>query len=127
MNDLYTVAQIRAIEAAAAASLPPGALMQRAGQAAANVALAMLAGLPKNRRSVLLLAGPGNNGGDALEAAANLAHTNAGVEVSVLHLPAGGAVSPETADALAWWGRTAPPSMRCVRSPSSPTSPACTP
>ena len=101
MNDLYTVAQIRAIEAAAAASLPPGALMQRAGQAAANVALAMLAGLPKNRRSVLLLAGPGNNGGDALEAAANLAHTNAGVEVSVLHLPAGGAVSPETADALA--------------------------
>src|SRR5450830_1553974 len=88
MNDLYTVTQIRAIEAAAAASLPP-------------VALAMLAGLPKNRRSVLLLAGPGNNGGDALEAAANLAHTNAGVEVSVLHLPAGGAVSPETADALA--------------------------
>ncbi|MFL6711080.1 MAG: NAD(P)H-hydrate dehydratase [Massilia sp.] len=101
MNDLYTVAQIRAIEAAAAATLPPGALMQRAGQAAANVALALIAGLPKNLRSVLLLAGPGNNGGDALEAAANLAHTNAGVEVSILHLPGSQTVSAETADALA--------------------------
>ncbi|MDB5952037.1 MAG: Bifunctional NAD(P)H-hydrate repair enzyme, partial [Massilia sp.] len=39
MNPLYSVAQIRAIEQAAANSLEPGALMQRAGQAAANVAL----------------------------------------------------------------------------------------
>ena len=101
MNELYTVAQIRAIEAAAAPTLPPGTLMQRAGQAAANVALALIAGLPRDRRSVLLLAGPGNNGGDALEAAANLAHTNAGVDVSILHLPGSQALSVETAEALA--------------------------
>jgi hydroxyethylthiazole kinase-like uncharacterized protein yjeF len=98
MKPLYTVAQIRAIEQSAAAALEPGALMQRAGQAAAKVALALLAG--QYNPSVLLLAGPGNNGGDALEAAANLAHTNAGVEVSVLHLPSGQHVAAETATAL---------------------------
>jgi hydroxyethylthiazole kinase-like uncharacterized protein yjeF len=101
MTYLYTVAQLRTIEHAASASLPTGALMQRAGQATAHVALALIAGLSKDRRSVLLLAGPGNNGGDALEAAANLAHTNAGVDVAVLHLPGSGVVSQETADALA--------------------------
>ncbi|MDB5920373.1 MAG: bifunctional ADP-dependent NAD(P)H-hydrate dehydratase/NAD(P)H-hydrate epimerase [Massilia sp.] len=99
MNPLYSVAQIRAIEQAAANSLEPGALMQRAGQAAANVALALLAG--QANRSVLLLAGPGNNGGDALEAAANLAHASAGVDVSVIHLAGTGPVSAETAHALA--------------------------
>lgn len=101
MKYLYTVSQIRAVERAAAATLPAGSLMQRAGQAAANVALALIAGLPKNRRSVVLLAGPGNNGGDALEAAANLAHTNAGVDVAILHLPGAGPVSADTAAALA--------------------------
>lgn len=99
MKPLYTVAQIRSIEAAAAATLEPGTLMSRAGQAAANVALALLAG--RANRSVLLLAGPGNNGGDALEAAANLAHASAGVDVAVIHLPGQQATSPETAHALA--------------------------
>ncbi|MES2758584.1 MAG: NAD(P)H-hydrate dehydratase [Pseudomonadota bacterium] len=99
MKPLYTVAQIRAVEAAAAATLEPGALMQRAGHAAANVALTLLAGLAN--RSVLLLAGPGNNGGDALETAANLAHASAGVDVAVIHLPGQQPTSPETAQALA--------------------------
>jgi hydroxyethylthiazole kinase-like uncharacterized protein yjeF len=99
MKPLYSVAQIRAIEQSAASTLEPGALMQRAGQAAANVALALLAG--QANRSVLLLAGPGNNGGDALEAAANLAHASAGVDVSVIHLAGGGPASSETAHALA--------------------------
>ena len=99
MKPLYSVAQIRAIEQAAAAALAPGALMQRAGQAAANAALALLAGLAN--RSVLLLAGPGNNGGDALEAAANLAHASAGVDVAVIHLAGSALVSAETAHALA--------------------------
>jgi hydroxyethylthiazole kinase-like uncharacterized protein yjeF len=99
MKPLFSVAQIRTIERAAAANLEPGALMQRAGQAAANVALALLAG--QTNRSVLLLAGPGNNGGDALEAAANLAHVSAGVDVTVIHFPAQGPVAPETARALA--------------------------
>jgi hydroxyethylthiazole kinase-like uncharacterized protein yjeF len=99
MKPLYTVAQIRAIEQAAAATLEPGTLMQRAGQAAAAVALALLAG--QANRSVLLLAGPGNNGGDALEAAANLAHVSAGVDVTVIHIPGQVPVSDETAQALA--------------------------
>lgn len=99
MKPLYSVAQIRAIEQSAAATLEAGTLMQRAGQAAANVALALIAG--QANRSVLLLAGPGNNGGDALEAAANLAHASAGVDVSVLHLAAAGPVSAEAAHALA--------------------------
>ncbi|MDL2355863.1 MAG: NAD(P)H-hydrate dehydratase [Pseudomonadota bacterium] len=98
MKPLYTVDQVRAIERAAAATLEPGTLMQRAGQAAANVALALLAG--QANRTVLLLAGPGNNGGDALEAAANLAHASAGVDVSVIHLPGAQPVSAETAQAL---------------------------
>ncbi|KQQ97471.1 bifunctional ADP-dependent NAD(P)H-hydrate dehydratase/NAD(P)H-hydrate epimerase [Massilia sp. Leaf139] len=94
---LYSVAQIRAIEAAAAASLEPGTLMRRAGRAAADAALALLGS--ERARPVLVLAGPGNNGGDALEVAANLAE--AGADVVVLHLAGSGKVSPEAAQALA--------------------------
>ena len=99
MHALYTVAQIRAIEQAAAATLARGTLMQRAGHAGANRVLGMLAG--QARRSVLLLAGPGNNGGDALETAANLAHPSAGIDVSVIHLANANPPSMETAQALA--------------------------
>lgn len=92
---LYTVAQLRAIEQAAYAGLAPGALMQRAGRATADYALELLG----DRRDlpVLVLAGPGNNGGDALEAAANLAE--AGVDATVLHLPGRRDASAETAAA----------------------------
>lgn len=93
MTALYSVAEIRGIEQQAAALLPPGSLMQRAGLAAAALAIDMAGGQP-----VLVLAGPGNNGGDALETAANLAH--AGLDVSILHLASGAAVAPETARAL---------------------------
>lgn len=74
MNPLYSVAEIREIERNAAAHLPPGALMQRAGQAGANAALDLLP-FTHAHAKVLVLAGPGNNGGDALETAAHLAHT----------------------------------------------------
>lgn len=94
MTPIYSVAEIRAMEHAAAAALPPGTLMQRAGQAAAVAAQQLL-----HEQPVLVLAGPGNNGGDALEAAANLAQ--AGIDVSILHLHGSAAVAPETAHALA--------------------------
>jgi len=95
-NRLYSVAQIRATEAAAAETLEPGALMRAAGRAAADAALALLDGA--RARPVLVLAGPGNNGGDALELAANLGE--AGVDVVVLHLAGSGKPSPEAAQAL---------------------------
>lgn len=92
---LYSVDQIRAIEAAAQAVSEPGALMRRAGEAASAHALELL-GLSTG--PVLVLAGPGNNGGDALECAANLVAS--GIEVDIVHL-AGGAPSPEARQALA--------------------------
>ena len=97
MNRLYSVAEIRAIEHAAAAVLPDGALMQRAGQSGANAALELLP-FSTNHAKVLVLAGPGNNGGDALEAAAHLAY--AGATVTVLHYPPTAEPSAERAAAL---------------------------
>jgi hydroxyethylthiazole kinase-like uncharacterized protein yjeF len=78
---LYSCGQIRAIEHAAQARLPPGTLMERAGEAAAAFALELLDG--EAAGAVLVLAGPGNNGGDGLELAAHLAR--AGAEVELLH------------------------------------------
>jgi hydroxyethylthiazole kinase-like uncharacterized protein yjeF len=97
MNRLYSVAEIRAIEHAAAAVLPDGALMQRAGQSGANAALDMLP-FSTHHAKVLVLAGPGNNGGDALEAAAHLAY--AGADVTVLHYPPTGEPAAERQAAL---------------------------
>lgn len=92
---LYSVESIRAIEQAATAALGPGTLMRRAGAAAARYALELVG--ERRERPVLLLAGPGNNGGDALETAANL--REAGMEAIVLHL-GGPSPSDETAAAL---------------------------
>ena len=86
MNPLYSVAQIRAVEQAALAGLPPGTLMQRAGQAAADCALSILGNEPRQAQ-VLVLAGPGNNGGDALEVATHLAHADAAVSVLLYAQP----------------------------------------
>lgn len=86
-NALYSVAEIRTIEQAALAALPPFTLMQRAGQAAANRALELV-GSPPHLARILVLAGPGNNGGDALEAAGCLAQQGASVTV-LLYADAG--------------------------------------
>ena len=81
MNALYTIDEIRAVEQAALAGLPCGTLMQRAGQSAAKLALTLLPAESKNT-AILVLAGPGNNGGDALELASVLALS--GLQVTIL-------------------------------------------
>lgn len=67
---LYTTAEIRAIEQAVLSRPDPPPLMERAGLTVAEFAHARL--LDERRTSVLVLAGPGNNGGDALVAARHL-------------------------------------------------------
>jgi len=66
--DLFDIAATRRIEHAAAAALPFHALMQRAGLAVARLAMA----LAPHARTVWIACGPGNNGGDGFEAAAQL-------------------------------------------------------
>ncbi|WP_218166740.1 NAD(P)H-hydrate epimerase, partial [Burkholderia ubonensis] len=66
---LLRVADLRAAETAAAAALPPHTLMARAGAAAARWLSERVGG---DDRPVWFAVGPGNNGGDALVAAAEL-------------------------------------------------------
>ncbi|TCW80210.1 NAD(P)H-hydrate dehydratase [Burkholderia sp. SRS-46] len=66
---LLRAADLRAAEAAAAAALPAHTLMARAGAAAARWLSERVAG---DDRPVWFAVGPGNNGGDALVAAAQL-------------------------------------------------------
>lgn len=68
--DLFDIAATRRIEQAAASALPPHTLMQRAGLAAAQLAMA----LAPHARTIWIACGPGNNGGDGFEAAAQLRH-----------------------------------------------------
>ncbi|HSN10973.1 MAG TPA: NAD(P)H-hydrate dehydratase [Propionibacteriaceae bacterium] len=70
MLQVHTADQVRAADAAQIAVLPEGELMQRAAHGLAEVLREELAG---RTSSVLLLVGPGNNGGDALYAGALLA------------------------------------------------------
>lgn len=65
---LYSVDATRRIEHAAQALLPSHTLMQRAGLAVAQLALA----IAPHARRVWIACGPGNNGGDGLEAAMHL-------------------------------------------------------
>src|SRR5579875_1766896 len=80
MRRAHAVAEIRAAEAALMARLPAGALMQRAAMGLASVCARLLGraggvyGAP-----VVVLAGSGDNGGDALYAGARLARRGAAV------------------------------------------------
>ena len=80
---LFDTAATRAIEVAAAATLPPHTLMQRAGQASARLALA----LAPHARTIWIACGGGNNGGDGLEAAALLQRAGHPVVVTWLGRP----------------------------------------
>jgi hydroxyethylthiazole kinase-like uncharacterized protein yjeF len=64
-SPIYLTEDIRRIERAAGETLPP--LMERAGTAAAELASQLASG-----KDILVLAGPGNNGGDARIAAERL-------------------------------------------------------
>ena len=67
-HPLHGVAATRRMEECAAAQLPPNTLMQRAGLAVARLATA----LAPHARTIWIACGPGNNGGDGLEAAMHL-------------------------------------------------------
>ena len=77
MRKAHDVATVRAAEHALMAAVPPGALMQRAAAGLAAVC-AGLAGKVYGAR-IVVLAGSGDNGGDALYAGARLARRGARV------------------------------------------------
>jgi ADP-dependent NAD(P)H-hydrate dehydratase / NAD(P)H-hydrate epimerase len=77
---LFDVASNRAMEQRAASSLPPFALMARAGAATARLALA----LAPHAQRIWIAAGPGNNGGDGREAASQLQRLGKRVTVSLI-------------------------------------------
>ena len=92
---LFDAAASRGIEARATAALPAHALMRRAGVAVARLARA----IAPHARRVWIAAGPGNNGGDGLEAAIHLLRHGWQVEVTLVGDAA--ALPPDAADALA--------------------------
>jgi ADP-dependent NAD(P)H-hydrate dehydratase / NAD(P)H-hydrate epimerase len=77
---LFDIAHTRLLEQRAAASLPPYTLMARAGEATARLALA----LAPHAQQIWIAAGPGNNGGDGLEAACHLQRAGKKVAVSLI-------------------------------------------
>lgn len=67
---LYSVDATRRLEQAAQSTLPAHTLMARAGLAVAQLALA----IAPHAQRIWIACGPGNNGGDGLEAALHLQH-----------------------------------------------------
>src|SRR5580700_6638301 len=104
MRDAYQVATVRAAERALMEIVPDGALMSRAAAGLAAVCASLLARQPGQvyGSRVVVLAGSGDNGGDALYAGALLARRGAAVTAIVAgpKAHAGG-----TAELLAAGGR----------------------
>ena len=80
---LHGIASLRRSEALALAGVAPFTLMARAGDAVARLALAVA---PHARR-VVVFAGPGNNGGDGIEAASRLQAFGKPVRVVLVAAP----------------------------------------
>ena len=98
MRDAHSVSKVRAAEAALMAQLPEGALMQRAVAGLAAVCAGLLRTAPGGvyGARVAILAGTGDNGGDALYAGERLARRGA----SVTAIAAGPRLHPGGARAL---------------------------
>src|SRR5690625_4096304 len=81
MDGAWSSAAIRRAEAELMPQLPPGTLMQRAAAGLATESVRLLKRTPGHvyGATVVVLAGPGDNGGDALYAAARLADRGAAV------------------------------------------------
>ena len=105
---IYSSAATRRIEQAAAAALPPHTLMQRAGLAVASLACE----IAPQAKVIWLACGPGNNGGDGLEAAMNLCAPARDVVVTWL-----GSDASCPADSLASFKRARDAGVRFSDSP----------
>lgn len=97
---LLDVSSIRALEQRWLAQTAPGTLMAAAGRAVADVALRVWRGLPAGT-PVILLVGPGNNGGDALVAGQHL--LAAGLQVTAAVFPGLESTPPTADDARRVW------------------------
>jgi ADP-dependent NAD(P)H-hydrate dehydratase / NAD(P)H-hydrate epimerase len=114
MRNAHHVAAVRAAESALMAEVPEGALMQRAAAGLTSVCIRLLPAVYGSR--VVVLAGSGDNGGDALYAAARLAARGAVVtavaaaarvhEAGAAALRENGGRLIEAADVAAPAGRT---------------------
>ncbi|AXE92371.1 MULTISPECIES: NAD(P)H-hydrate dehydratase [Paraburkholderia] len=81
---LLTLTDLRIAEAQASASLPPHTLMSRAGKSAASFLKEQITrdtSIGKSKQKVWLVAGPGNNGGDALVLATELHQAGIAVDL----------------------------------------------
>jgi ADP-dependent NAD(P)H-hydrate dehydratase / NAD(P)H-hydrate epimerase len=115
MRNAHHVAAVRAAESALMETVPEGALMQRAAAGLASVCIGLLPAVYGSR--VVVLAGSGDNGGDALYAGARLAARGAVVtavaaaarvhEAGAAALRRSGGRVIEAADAASPAGRTA--------------------
>jgi len=92
---LLGVAATRKVEGEALAALPPFTLMAHAGEAVARLALA----LAPHARRIVVFAGPGNNGGDGIEAATRLCEW--GKPTTVLRAGIAATIPTDASQALA--------------------------
>jgi hydroxyethylthiazole kinase-like uncharacterized protein yjeF len=95
---IYLSDEIRDLESRAQVPSGTPTLMERAGLAAAGAARNMLG---DQGRRILVVAGPGNNGGDAFEAATHLRRWFYRVDVAFIGNP--GKLSADAAKALCNW------------------------
>jgi hydroxyethylthiazole kinase-like uncharacterized protein yjeF len=132
MRNAHTVAQVRAAEAPLLAALPAGALMQRAVHGLLAVCVRRLGRVYGSR--VVVLAGGGDNGGDALWTGARLAQRGAVVvalapgrthpEGTAALLAAGGRLYLVDAPAAGTARRGTPPVPATPAEPATSATPA---